>query len=109
MYGGTAVAYGSKGQQCISLSSTDAKIVAASHIAAEVICLRDLRREMEPEETSASPIYVDNSGAVVGLSKDRRSCQRSRHLDRQDRKVREYVAHGCLEVHKIDASENVVE
>eukprot|EP00965_Chrysotila_dentata_P166251 5488544-Pleurochrysis_carterae.AAC.2 len=64
---------------------------------------------MEREQTSASPIYVANSGAV-GQSKYRRSCQRSRHyLDRRDRKVREYVAHDCLEVHKIDASENVVE
>eukprot|EP00965_Chrysotila_dentata_P141067 4662810-Pleurochrysis_carterae.AAC.1 len=35
MYGGAAVAYGSKRQHCISLSSTKAEIVAASHTAAE--------------------------------------------------------------------------
>eukprot|EP00965_Chrysotila_dentata_P154704 5111751-Pleurochrysis_carterae.AAC.1 len=35
IYGGAAVSYGSKRQHCISLSSTEAEIVAASHTAAE--------------------------------------------------------------------------
>eukprot|EP00965_Chrysotila_dentata_P157142 5191913-Pleurochrysis_carterae.AAC.1 len=39
MYGGVAVSYGSKCQHCISLCSTEAEIVAASHTAAEVIYL----------------------------------------------------------------------
>eukprot|EP00965_Chrysotila_dentata_P212723 6187209-Pleurochrysis_carterae.AAC.1 len=34
-FGGAAIAYGSKRQHCISLSSTEAEIVAASHTAAE--------------------------------------------------------------------------
>eukprot|EP00965_Chrysotila_dentata_P064370 2132939-Pleurochrysis_carterae.AAC.1 len=51
---------------------------------------------MGREEMQATPMYVDNSGAVE-LSKDRRSCQRSRHVDRRDLKAREYVAHGCIE------------
>eukprot|EP00965_Chrysotila_dentata_P127468 4215395-Pleurochrysis_carterae.AAC.1 len=34
-FGGAAVSYGSKRQHCISLSSTEAEIVAASHTAAE--------------------------------------------------------------------------
>ena len=85
MHGGAAVAYGSKRQHCISLSSTEAEIVAASHTAAEVIYLRGLLAEMGREEAQATPMYVDNSGAVE-LSKERRSCQRSRHVDRRDLK-----------------------
>eukprot|EP00965_Chrysotila_dentata_P146262 4830072-Pleurochrysis_carterae.AAC.1 len=85
MYGGAAVAYGSKRQHCISFSSTEAEIVAASHTAAEVIYLRGLLAEMKREEVRATPMYVDNSGAVA-LSKERRSCQRSRHVDRRDLK-----------------------
>eukprot|EP00965_Chrysotila_dentata_P104659 3456600-Pleurochrysis_carterae.AAC.1 len=61
---------------------------------------------MGREEMQATPMYVDNSGAVE-LSKDRRPCQRSRHVDRRDLKVREYVAYGCIDVRKIDTSENV--
>eukprot|EP00965_Chrysotila_dentata_P024326 806005-Pleurochrysis_carterae.AAC.1 len=55
-----------------------------------------------------TPLHVDNSGAVE-LAKERRSCQRSRHLDRRDLKVREYVAHGCIEVHKIHTDDNVAD
>eukprot|EP00965_Chrysotila_dentata_P056804 1885230-Pleurochrysis_carterae.AAC.1 len=55
MYGGAAVSYGSKRQHCISLSSTEAEIVAASHTAAEVIYLRGLLAEMGREEASATP------------------------------------------------------
>eukprot|EP00965_Chrysotila_dentata_P172772 5701280-Pleurochrysis_carterae.AAC.1 len=85
MYGGAAVSYGSKRLHCISLSSTEAEIVAESHTAAEVIYLRRLLAEMGREEASATPMYVDNSGAVE-LSKERRSCQRSRHVDCHDLK-----------------------
>eukprot|EP00965_Chrysotila_dentata_P166186 5486817-Pleurochrysis_carterae.AAC.2 len=108
MYGGAAVSYGSKCQHCFSLSSTEAEIVAASHTAAEVIYLRGLLAEMGVEETRATPVYVDNSGAVE-LSKEWRSCQRSRHVDRRDLKVREYVAHGNIEVRKIGTDDNVAD
>eukprot|EP00965_Chrysotila_dentata_P040485 1342982-Pleurochrysis_carterae.AAC.1 len=109
MYGGAAVvAYGSKRQHCISLSSTEAEILAASHTAAEVIYLRGLLAEMGREEVRATPMYVDNSGAVE-LSKERRSCQRSRHVDRRDLKVRDYVAHGDIEVRKIGTEDNVAD
>eukprot|EP00965_Chrysotila_dentata_P182966 6042007-Pleurochrysis_carterae.AAC.1 len=83
MYGGAAISYGSKRHYCISLSSTEAEIVAASHTAAEVIYLKSSLAEMGRKETQATPMYVDNSGASE-LSKERRSCQRSRHVDRRD-------------------------
>eukprot|EP00965_Chrysotila_dentata_P132851 4392930-Pleurochrysis_carterae.AAC.1 len=53
-------------------------------------------------------MYVDNSGAVE-LSKERRSCQRSWHVDRRDLKVREYVAHGNIKVRKIGTDDNVAD
>eukprot|EP00965_Chrysotila_dentata_P147432 4866882-Pleurochrysis_carterae.AAC.1 len=59
---------------------------------------RDSSKHQEP--------YVDNSGAVK-LSKERRSCQHLRHVDRRDLKVREYVAHVDIEVRKIKTVDNV--
>eukprot|EP00965_Chrysotila_dentata_P121457 4015252-Pleurochrysis_carterae.AAC.1 len=108
MYGGAAVSYGSKRQHYISLSSTEAEIIAASHTAAELIYLRELLAKMGREETHATPMYVDNSGAVE-LSKERRSCQGSRHVDRRDLKVREYVAHRSIEIRKIGTDDNVAD
>eukprot|EP00965_Chrysotila_dentata_P056706 1880987-Pleurochrysis_carterae.AAC.1 len=59
-------------------------------------------------QNDPTPLYVDNSGAVE-LSKERRSCQRSRHVDRRDLKVREYVAHGSIEVRKIHTDDNTAD
>eukprot|EP00965_Chrysotila_dentata_P023026 762890-Pleurochrysis_carterae.AAC.1 len=108
MYSGAAVSYGSKRQRCISLSSTEAEIVAASQTAAELKYLRGLLSEMGREEARATPMYVDNSGAVE-LSKERRSCQRSRHVDLRDLKVREYVEHGNIKLRKIETDDNVAD
>ena len=46
MFGGAVVAYGSKRQHSVALSSTEAKIMAASHAPCEIIYLRGLLREM---------------------------------------------------------------
>eukprot|EP00965_Chrysotila_dentata_P133855 4427075-Pleurochrysis_carterae.AAC.4 len=107
-FGGAALSYDSKRQHCISFSPTEAEIVAVSHTAAEVIYLRGLLAEMVQEQQRPTTMHVDNSGAVE-LSKERRSCQRLRHVDRHDLMVREYVANGCIEVRKIHTDENVAD
>ena len=73
------------------LSSTEAEIMAASQAAAEIMYVRGLLREMGVPMEKPTVLYVDNSGAVA-LSKDLKSCKRSRHIERRHLKVRELVA-----------------
>ena len=56
-------------------------------------------------EQGVTPLYVDNSGAVE-LSRDRKSCHRSRHVDRRYFKVRELVAKGSISVEHINTHDN---
>eukprot|EP00966_Prymnesium_polylepis_P294658 6804382-Prymnesium_polylepis.1 len=58
--------------------------MAASLAAAEIIFLRGLLCEMGADVV-ASPtvLYVDNQGALALANKDRRSCHRSRHIERR--------------------------
>ena len=56
-------------------------------------------------EQGVTPLYVDNSGAVE-LSRDRKSCHRSRHVDRRYFKVRELAALNELAVQHIDTADN---
>ena len=56
-------------------------------------------------QTSPTVLYVDNSGAVE-LSRDLKSCQRSRHIERRYLKVRELVAAGEVEVRAVDTKNN---
>ena len=98
-------AYASKRQQCIALSSTEAEIIAASACAVELTHFRGLLKEMGLPQNEPSPIDVDNSGAVE-LSRDLKSCHRSRHVDRRYFKVRELTYEGEVAVRKIDTKLN---
>jgi hypothetical protein len=101
---GAAMCYSSKRQTCIASSSTEAEIIAASSCALELVHIRGLLREMGlPQNTT--PVFVDNSGAVE-LSRDRKSCHRSRHVDRRYFKVRELAFEGQLRVEHIDTKLN---
>ena len=53
-------------------------------------------------------LWVDNSGAVE-LSRDRKSCHRSRHVDRRYFKVRELVYAGELKVDWVATDDNVAD
>ena len=104
LYAGAVIGYGSKRQQSIALSSTEAEIMAASQAATEIMYFRGLLyefgRELEP-----TILYVDNQGAVE-LSKDVKSCQRSRHIERRYLKVRELVALGEIVVKHVPTEMN---
>ena len=98
-------AYASKRQTCIAMSSTEAELIAASTLALEVSDFRTLLREMGLGDSEPTRLYVDNSGALQ-LSRDRRSCHRSRHVDRRYFKVRELSHAGEVLVEKIDTAIN---
>jgi hypothetical protein len=102
---GIAIVYSSKRQPCIALSSTEAEIIAASSCACEVIFVRALLAEMGLYQESPTTLRVDNSGAVE-LSRDRKSCHRSRHVDRRFFKVRELEAVEVVKVEHVSTHDN---
>jgi hypothetical protein len=55
-----------------------------------------------------TPLSVDNSGAVE-LSRDRKSCHRSRHVDRRYFKVRELQALGSIVVSHVPTADNAAD
>ena len=104
LYAGAVIGYGSKRQQSIALSTTEAEIMAASLAAAEISYFRGLLYELG-HELEPTVLHVDNQGAV-DLSRDMKSCQRSRHIERRYLKVRELVAQGEITVKFIDTVSN---
>ena len=108
MLAGCPIVYSSKRQPCIALSSTEAEIIAASTTASEICYVRTLLAEMGLEQDEPTTLYVDNSGAVE-LSRDRKSCHRSRHVDRRYFKVRELAFAGELRVEWVATDENVAD
>ena len=107
-YGNATVGYGSKRQQSVALSSTEAEIMAASLAACEIVFMRGLLREMGVKLDGPTLLRVDNLGAVA-LAKDRRSCHRSRHIQRRYLKVREFVALGEVKVEYVNTDANAAD
>jgi hypothetical protein len=102
---GGSIAYASKRQPCIAMSTTEAEIIAASTCACEIMYFRSLLEEMGLPQERPTTLFVDNKGAVE-LSRDRKSCHRSRHVDRRFFKVRELVFAGAIKVEYIPTAEN---
>jgi hypothetical protein len=104
---GACVSHASKRQTCVASSSTEAEIIAASACALQVKHFKALLLEMGLPQESVQ-LDVDNDGAVE-LSRDRKSCHRSRHVDRRYFKVRELTFEGVLHVERIDTKENAAD
>jgi hypothetical protein len=102
---GAAVVYSSKRQPCIALSSTEAEIIAASACAVQIQHAVVLMRELGLCAEEPVKLHVDNTGTVA-LARDRKSCHKSRHVDRRYFKVRELAAEGVLSVDYVGTHEN---
>ena len=85
-----AVAYVSKKQVSIAMSSTEAEIMAASLAALEAVFLRGILKEMQALQADPTVIGVDNQGAIA-LSKNYVSNSRTKHIERRHLKIRELV------------------
>ena len=103
--GGRVVHASSKRQQSISISTTEAEIMAASLAATEIIFMRSLLAEMGHDMSQPTVLWVDNMGAVE-ITKRRESLARSRHIERRYLKMQEWVAEGKIQVKYIKTDEN---
>ena len=102
---GRVVHASSKRQHSISLSSTEAEIMAASLAAQEAIFHRSLFAEMGFDMSEPTTLWVDNMGAVE-CTQRRESLSRSRHIERRYLKILEWVAEGKLVVKYKNTKEN---
>mmetsp|Transcript_18812 Transcript_18812/g.28333 ORF Transcript_18812/g.28333 Transcript_18812/m.28333 type:complete len:218 (-) Transcript_18812:361-1014(-) len=108
LFGGAVVAWRSRKQHSISMSSTEAEIIAASDCALELVYLRGLLAEMGFPQDKPTILHVDNAGAVE-LSRDLKSCQRSRHVERRYLKVRELAAAKVVDVQFVPTADNIAD
>uniref|UniRef100_A0ABD2X129 Reverse transcriptase Ty1/copia-type domain-containing protein n=1 Tax=Trichogramma kaykai TaxID=54128 RepID=A0ABD2X129_9HYME len=74
------VAWSSKRQSIVSLSTTEAEFIAAAEAAKEVIWLRKLLGDLEHGCAEPTVINIDNQSSIK-LTKDREFHRRSKHID----------------------------
>ena len=91
MCAGGVIAWFSKTQKCITLSTTHAEYVAMAEMGKEILFLRQVWRFMLPGELRPCiPLYEDNEGAIQ-IAKHPISNSNSKHIDVRMHFLRELV------------------
>lgn len=106
-YSGGAIAWASRRQQCVSLSTTEAEYVAASEAAKEAIWLERLFKDITPLK-EVPTLHIDNASAVR-LSKNPELHQRTKHIDIRYHFVRQKWLSGELNIEHISGDQQVAD
>ena len=91
MFGGGPIAYNSKIQSTVSISSTEAEFLAAVHAAKISKYLRSILPELGYVQHEPTCLYEVNAAAILMINASRPT-PRSRHIDIQHFAIQEWKA-----------------
>jgi len=74
------MAWSSKKQPVVALSTTEAEYIAATHATKKALWLHTLTRELTPPLTTLTTLHCDNQSAIT-LSKDGQHHVWTKHID----------------------------
>jgi hypothetical protein len=92
---GGAISWGSKKQELVTLSTTRAKYVVATHATKEIIWLHHLMGEVFHPLEHPTILYGDNQSAIA-LTKDGSYHARTKHIDIHYHFIRFAIANGSI-------------
>ena len=79
-FGLGSIAWESKKQPIVTLSSAEAEYVAATTTAFQTVCMRITLFDLEHEQNEPTQIFCDNKSAIA-LSRNHVFHKRSKHID----------------------------
>jgi predicted RNA binding protein YcfA (HicA-like mRNA interferase family) len=103
-----AVAWGSRLQRQVSLSSTESEYTTASATGCELMWMRFFLEEIGYNTNSPSPLCMDSASALqVVKNPDHQSTMK--HVHRSYNWIRERVAEGDISIQHVPGTENVAD
>ena len=108
MMAGGAIAWTSRRQPTISLSSTEAEYKAASDACRQLMWLRTFCDEIGDDISQATPLCIDNQGAIF-LAENPAIDRRTKHVEVHYHFVREFVQSGQANVYYVQSKENLAD
>jgi hypothetical protein len=102
---GGAVSWMSRRQTIVALSTAEAEYVAACEAAMEAKAESNILQEILRSQAVELRIGIDNQAAHV-LATNPTNSRRTRHIELRWHYVREQVAKGAIELHKVDGNVN---
>lgn len=94
-FGGGAVTWTSRRQDCVSLSSMEAEYVALGEACQEVMWTRRLLQDLGERQTDATLVHEDNQGCLSFVQSERTS-KRSKHIETKQCFIRDLVERGVV-------------
>jgi hypothetical protein len=102
---GVPVAWKSKAQRNVSLSSTEAEYYAVSEVVKEIKFIAQMHEFLEVKVNYPIRVYVDNVGAIF-LANNKTSSQRTKHVDVRYHFIRQYIEEGKIIIEFVRSENN---
>lgn len=97
LLGKGAVAWSSRKQTSVAMSSTEAEYVAASFASRELLWLRQLLMDMNVPVVGPTTVYEDNQGCIRLIESNRSGAQ-TKHIDVCHHQLRDLREKGIIDV-----------
>ena len=104
-FAGVAIAWRSKAQKNVTLSSSEAEYVALSDCVKDVRFVMQILTELEVEYPKPVVVKIDNVGAMF-MAENISSSARTRHIDVRLKFVNEFIEQGEIEVVFVKSADN---
>lgn len=105
---GGAVAWSSKKQTSVALSTAEAEYVAATHAAKQVLWYRALFDELGLWQPTTSTLFTDNQSAIA-IAHNPQFHSRTKHIDIALHFLRDHVQSGTLNTVYVNTKDNLAD
>ena len=106
--GSGMVSWSSRQQKHITLSTCEAKYVAASEASQELVWLRHLLAGLDLRQPTASPLLCDNNSTIT-LSSNPAFHTKLKHIDTKYKFLCERVSDGQLYLDRVPSKDNIAD
>ena len=108
MLGDSPIAWSSKQQVVVVLSSCEVEYLAASNCTCQLIWFRNLFEELGYPQTSATPLFCDNQGTVV-CTHDPNGHMRMKHIAIRVHFIWDCINKGYVDIIYISNQSNIAD
>jgi hypothetical protein len=105
LLGRSPIAWSSKQQAVVALSSCEAEYISVTHCARDVLWLRSLFAEIGYPQESPTTIFCDNQGTVA-CTHDPHAHSKMKHISIREHFIRDCITKKLIVVTHIDGKEN---
>ena len=108
MLGQNAIAWRSKLETCVALSTRDSELMAAVHAVRHVLGMRFFLHELGLLSTGASKVMIDNRASMDGVNNDKNE-KRSHYMGYKISWLREQVADLLVHFEHVKSKNNIAD